>query len=162
MDSFTLINALLESSGDFVGRQWAIAATRLIALVSPSMLPCDLHHIPHHQHCGQLRPKKRTHILFMCQKCGERMAGSLYPRGSILPDGGSGWCTEMVGLLICQRNTACGLGLNGHINLSCQEQRGSALTFSHTNGAYRFTAPTRPSQPDHIPLLWAPGRGSLM
>lgn len=78
----------------------------------------------------------------MCQKCGERMAGSLHPRGSILPDGGTGWCTEMVGLLICQRTTACGLGLNGHINLSCQEQRGAAMTFSHTNGADGFTAPT--------------------
>lgn len=101
----------------------------------------------------------------MCQKCGERRVGrsewgiSLYPLVDIIPslrinsprqremrkeraqaEGGGGGGTEMVVVLICQRNTALRVLLKRPHKPELSGVGGHILTFGHTDVDCEFSA----------------------
>lgn len=156
--------------GDFVGRLWTVSdgnQPTLSSLLSPNsstQAPCTVQYSLFSVNAMANRNKKRPHILFMCQKCGEKRVGrwgqgritlSLGWYLSIRADQFSqtegdergarrrrteGGSSEMVVVLICQRNTALRVLLKRPHKPELSEVGGRLLTSGHTNIDCGFSA----------------------
>lgn len=161
-----------ESSGDFVGRLWTVSdgnqPTLSSLLSTDSSVWAPVHHIPFSEPTPRRIETKRPHILFMCQKCGEKEGrkegagritlsvgwyhsihadqfsqteGDEKGASTRLREGGrEGRRAEMVVVLICQRNTALSVLLKRPHKPELSEVGGHTLTFGHADIDCGFSA----------------------
>lgn len=161
-DCVTLTNAYVGKFRGFcrapVNSEWWQPADTQLPLVYQQLHVSPVHHLPSSELTPWWIETKRPHILFMCQKCGERSVGrrergvSLYPSVDIIPSmrinsprqwqmrkerawggrEGEGRRAEMVVVLICQRNTALRVLLKCSHKPELSEVGRRILTFCQT------------------------------
>lgn len=128
-----------------VNSEWWQPADSQLPLVYQQLHVSPVHRIPFSKLTPRWIETKRPHILFMCQKCGERRVGrsewgiSLYPLVDIIPslrinsprqremrkeraqaEGGGEGGLKWWSYWFVKEIQRCVFCLNVHINLSCQ------------------------------------------